>query len=497
MSEPATDNREVVDALLALFEIDGVGRQRISGSIHDNYRIQSDDSEFFLKVIDTTEYSEPQLRSQIEFMDHLRREGLPVVETIAGKNGEPLAVSADGAHIGILSRWIEGKTLSKCAEDTPIEQMGELIGRFHVSSARFTPTDPSSIRSWAQVYAPPAGGWLMPFLQRSGFDQQTQTLITECVDLIRFRLLAYPSDRSTWGLLHADFHEENLIDDGSRTWIIDLEDIGWGHFLFDLTWPGILYAKRNGESAEYFKSLIVGYERERPLTQTDRETIPVFHLAAGLGYLEMVDTSPVDNNSPVARKHFDFAINWLRGHLPDAKLDRPVIIRVEQPGDETQIREVTVQAFSASELGHNGEADLIDRLRANCDKFLSLVAVVDDRIVGHILFTPAAIENNTATCHGMGLAPMSVLSDYQQQGVGSRLVEAGLKALREKTCPFVIVLGHAQFYARFGFVPSTEYRVECEFEGVPTEVFRVLMLTPEGQQWKGGIAKYRPEFSEC
>ena len=71
----------------------------------------------------------------------------------------------------------------------------------------------------------------------------------------------------------------------------------------------------------------------------------------------------------------------------------------------------------------------------------------------------------------MGLAPMAVLPGRQRQGIGSRLVEAGLRILRKQGCPFVIVLGHPGFYPRFGFLPACRYGLTCQWEGVPDEAF--------------------------
>jgi len=172
-----------------------------------------------------------------------------------------------------------------------------------------------------------------------------------------------------------------------------------------------------------------------------------------------------------------------------------VTIRSEHAGDIYQIHEVTACAFSQSELGHHGEADVIERLRNSSSEFVSLVAEVEGRVVGHILFTPVVIECGAERVEGMGLAPMSVSPDFQNRGIGTRLVQAGLDQLRLTQCPFVVVLGHAKFYQRLGFVPASKLGISCEFSGIPDEVFRIVFLDNNTQSSVSGVAKYRPEFS--
>lgn len=161
-------------------------------------------------------------------------------------------------------------------------------------------------------------------------------------------------------------------------------------------------------------------------------------------------------------------------------------IREEQPIDVDAVRRVNTEAF-----GQPGEAALVDVLRTSCDERLSLVAVEGDVVLGHILFTPATIDD----VHGMGLAPMSVLPERQRDGIGSKLVHAGLVALVERGCPFVIVLGHPDYYPRFGFERASARGVRCEWD-VPDEAFMLLVLDVTAMDGVSGLARYRPEFSE-
>jgi putative acetyltransferase len=147
-------------------------------------------------------------------------------------------------------------------------------------------------------------------------------------------------------------------------------------------------------------------------------------------------------------------------------------------------------------FGQEEEADLVDRLRESCAESLSLVAVSDHRVVGHILFTPARIEADDRTIEGMGLAPMAVLPKHQRRGIGSRLVKAGLSRLQDAQCPFIIVLGHTDYYPRFGFVPASRHDIRCEFDA-PDEAFMILVLNQSEMEGISGVAKYRPEFAEA
>ena len=166
-------------------------------------------------------------------------------------------------------------------------------------------------------------------------------------------------------------------------------------------------------------------------------------------------------------------------------------IRKEQPQDIPTIHAVNKQAF-----GQLLEADLVDTLRRNCNDLLSLVAVVGNEVVGHILFSSVAVEGEETTVEGMGLAPMAVLPEYQRQGIGSALVRTGIARLASSDCAFVIVLGHADYYPRFGFEPASRYGVRSEWE-VPDEAFMILVLNESVMQGISGVARYRSEFAEA
>ena len=119
---------------------------------------------------------------------------------------------------------------------------------------------------------------------------------------------------------------------------------------------------------------------------------------------------------------------------------------------------------------------------------MSLAVLSDGRVVGHILFTPVNIQTAKGEIQGMGLAPMAVVPERQRQGVGSQLVEAGLKVLRQRACPFVIVLGHHEYYSHFGFVPASRHGLACQWERVPDDAFMVLILDEAFMAGVAGVA---------
>ena len=168
--------------------------------------------------------------------------------------------------------------------------------------------------------------------------------------------------------------------------------------------------------------------------------------------------------------------------------ERPLYIRSEAPADSASVRSVNELAFGQSE-----EADLVDSLRKGCHNLVSLVAESANQIVGHILFSPAFIECDGGTMAGMALGPMAVLPEFQRQGIGSQLVHAGLDQPEVASSPFVIVLGHPEYYPRFGFEPARKYRVRSTWE-VPDDVFMILVGDAASLGGQGGVARYRPEF---
>jgi putative acetyltransferase len=164
-------------------------------------------------------------------------------------------------------------------------------------------------------------------------------------------------------------------------------------------------------------------------------------------------------------------------------------VRFEQAGDEPAIRETNELAF-----GGPLEARLVDALRGSAD-YLSLVATIEDRVVGHILFTPVAIEP-PADRRIAGLAPMAVRPEHQRSGIGGQLIRAGLEACRRAGYSAVVVLGHPDYYPRFGFVPAHTFGLTCEFPS-PPEAFMALELERDALSGLRGMVRYLPEFADA
>ena len=163
-------------------------------------------------------------------------------------------------------------------------------------------------------------------------------------------------------------------------------------------------------------------------------------------------------------------------------------IRKEINEDSEKIFALNAIAFP-SEV----EARLVDRLRETATPFVSLLAEEDGEIKGHILFTPVTLDS-APELSMLGLAPMAVAPQFQNSGIGSRLVEAGLEECRKLDTQAVIVLGHPDYYPRFGFVPSVNYGIKSEYD-VPDEVFLVRELIPGSLSHKPGIVSYHPAFA--
>jgi putative acetyltransferase len=167
-----------------------------------------------------------------------------------------------------------------------------------------------------------------------------------------------------------------------------------------------------------------------------------------------------------------------------------ITVRAETAEDYSQVRRVNELAF-----GRPNEALLVDALRESAHPQVSLVALKEEEIVGHIFFSPVSIVSDSSIFTALGLAPLAVLPEFQKQGIGSRLVREGLKESQRLNQYIVVVLGHSEYYPRFGFVPASRKGLRCEYQ-VPDEVFMVAELIPGALGGRQGLVRYRPEFSD-
>jgi putative acetyltransferase len=165
-------------------------------------------------------------------------------------------------------------------------------------------------------------------------------------------------------------------------------------------------------------------------------------------------------------------------------------IREEHKQDHEAVYTVNELAFK-----HANEARLVDALRKSAAFIpaLSLVAVADQTICGHLLFTKILIKNDSATYESLALAPVAVLPEYQQKGVGSALIRAGLQKAKELAYDSVIVLGHEHYYPKFGFEPAEKWQIKAPFD-VPSNVFMALELKPGALEKVSGTVEYAKEF---
>jgi putative acetyltransferase len=165
-------------------------------------------------------------------------------------------------------------------------------------------------------------------------------------------------------------------------------------------------------------------------------------------------------------------------------------IRSETIQDYPAIAEVNTLAF-----GQENEAKLVEEIRHSQLYIpeLSLIAEIENTVVGHILFSYIDLVGEE-TLQVLGLAPMAVLPDFQRQGIGSALVKAGLEIAKARGEAMAIVLGYPQFYHRFGFQPSVHYGIESPFL-VPEEFFMVKRLQSYQESYKGKVI-YPPAFEK-
>ncbi len=162
-------------------------------------------------------------------------------------------------------------------------------------------------------------------------------------------------------------------------------------------------------------------------------------------------------------------------------------IRPEGEWDRAEVHALNVAAFETP-----AEADLVDALRVEAKPVVSLVAEQAGLVVGHILFSPVTLSGHSGL-QIMGLAPMAVAPSRQRQGIGSALVRAGLERCRTLGAGAVVVLGHPDYYPRFGFTAAARFGIGSEYN-VPEDTFMVLELEPGYLRGASGTIRYHAAF---
>lgn len=165
-----------------------------------------------------------------------------------------------------------------------------------------------------------------------------------------------------------------------------------------------------------------------------------------------------------------------------------LVVRLETEADRAAIRALHEAAFDTP-----AEADLVDALRREARPLVSLVALEDNELVGHIAFSPATLDSDPGL-RIAGLGPMAVLPARQREGIGGALIEAGLAQCRTAGFAAAIVLGHPGYYPRFGFAPASRFGLDCEYD-VPDEVFMARELEPGALAGCAGRIRYHPAFA--
>lgn len=166
-----------------------------------------------------------------------------------------------------------------------------------------------------------------------------------------------------------------------------------------------------------------------------------------------------------------------------------VEIRTENSAQLAELQ--SIRAVNEAAFGEAAEADLVDKLRSAGHALVSLVAVRQSAIVGHILFSRMWIDTSSALVSAVALAPVAVVPKYQRRGIGQRLIEQGLDLLRTRGERIVIVLGHASYYPRFGFSTEKAALLESPF---PREAFMAMELVAGALSRIQGRVIYPPPF---
>ncbi|MGG0456947.1 GNAT family N-acetyltransferase [Bacillus mycoides] len=171
-------------------------------------------------------------------------------------------------------------------------------------------------------------------------------------------------------------------------------------------------------------------------------------------------------------------------------------IRQEQQNDYSKTEEVVKEAFLNEEFSDKKEHELVKRIR-ECDAFVPVLSIVavDEEIVGHIMLSQITIEQGGTTVDSLALAPVSVAPGHQKKGIGGKLIVAALEKAKELGYGSVVVLGHPEYYPKFGFKKASDWNIKAPFE-VPDEVFMVMELRENALQGVEGVVQYSSAFSE-
>ena len=173
-----------------------------------------------------------------------------------------------------------------------------------------------------------------------------------------------------------------------------------------------------------------------------------------------------------------------------------IIIRKETIEDYNRVIELTTKAFENMPFSEGNEDELVERLR-KAPTFipeLSLVAELNEQLVGHILFTPLQIKNEQKRFISLVLGPVSVLPEFQKRGIGGQLIEAGHQKAKELGFQSAILIGHPEYYPRFGYKPASTWGIKTQIPLPSDDVFMAVELTEGALTGVSGMVVFPPEF---
>ncbi len=172
-------------------------------------------------------------------------------------------------------------------------------------------------------------------------------------------------------------------------------------------------------------------------------------------------------------------------------------VRQEKPLDYKVVSELIESAFQKEKLSDHKEHFLVDRLRKSTSFIpeLSMVALSDGKIIGHILLTRIKVKNNQTEFESLALAPVSVMPEFQEMGIGKKLIEEAHEKAKELGYKSIILLGHENYYPKFGYLRADTFGIDLPFD-VPKENCMAIELIEHGLLGVSGTVEYPKEFNE-
>jgi predicted N-acetyltransferase YhbS len=218
-----------------------------------------------------------------------------------------------------------------------------------------------------------------------------------------------------------------------------------------------------------------------------------------ISILNLAISSFIGKNKPFMPFYFRLRKDWNYFHSENQKTMNPTtIIRKENQRDHNAVFELIQKAFESLEISEHNEGQLVQKLRKapTFIEDLSLVAELNNQVVGHILFTPMVIDNGDQKFQTLILAPVSVFPEFQKMGIGGQLIVAGHQKAIELGFQSAILLGHPEYYPRFGYRPASSWGIKTQIPLPSDDVFMAVELTKGGLSGVSGMAVFPLEFGE-